>query len=422
MLKASALYIVIIISLVIGILCSSLIVAAYFYRNEFQKNFRYSRLQNNVSSGVNILLASPDTAYINGKSFSLFANEADSVYLKKVFWGLYDVGSALAFSQQDTIYRTFSIACTIDSAKWAAVYLIDEDRPISVSGKTSIIGDVYIPKAGITTAYVDNKAYQGDKRIVTGSKRNSEKKLPALSAGRLTRLQQFMQQRQPGDSSLSHTDSLSRSFLMPTKYVNFKRQPQSLSNLTLSGNIILTSDTTITLDSTVSARDILVFAKTIKVRPGFHGNCQLFARDTIAIDSNCRFEYPSCLGILRFGQSGLAPAQEYIHLGNKCIFHGIIFTYEKNESAAKPLVDLGKSVKIIGQVYSQGGLRTEDYVESAGSIFTSQFLYQDAFTRFQNYLINLTLSSKALSPYYLTADLLPAAGPKKKVLQWLEAK
>ena len=86
------------------------------------------------------------------------------------------------------------------------------------------------------------------------------------------------------------------------------------------------------------------------------------------------------------------------------------------------MIDLGKSVKITGQVYSQGAIRIKDSVEVDGSVFTSRFLYQDAFTLFENYLINVTINSKALSPYYLTGDLCPVAGQKEKVLQWLEAK
>jgi len=422
MLKASALYIVIIIALVIAVLCSSLIVAAYFYRNEYQKKFRYDHLQNNLNSGVNILLAGPDTSYNKGATFSLFNGQNDSVTLKKFFWGMYDIGASVAFSQKDTLYKIFSIGYTLDSTKWAAMYLIDEDRPVSLSGKTAITGDVYIPKAGITTAYVDNKAYQGDKRLVIGAKKNSERTLPPLSADRLLQFRQFLQQTRSGDSSISRLDSLSQSFLLPTKYFNFKKRVQNISHIQLSGNIVLTSDTTIVMDSTVLAKDIMVFAKSIKIKSGFHGNCQLFARDSINIDSNCRFAYPSCLGILRFGQPGLAPVQERIQLGKRCVCSGVIFTYEKNESALKPLVDLGKGVKVIGQIYSQGALSTKDSVEVDGSVFTSQFLYQNAFTRFQNYLINITMNAKALSPYYLTGDLCPVAGRNKKVLQWLEVK
>jgi hypothetical protein len=66
MLKASALYLVIVITLVIGVICSSLIVVAYFYREQYQRAFRYDALQNNLNSGINILINRPRQAPTNG--------------------------------------------------------------------------------------------------------------------------------------------------------------------------------------------------------------------------------------------------------------------------------------------------------------------------------------------------------------------
>lgn len=421
MLKASALYIVIIIALVIGLLCSSLIVAAYYYRAEYQKKFRYDQLVDNVGSGVNILLTSGDTAYIKEKVFSLFNKETDSVALRHVFWGLYDMGVARAFIQKDTLLRIFSFASTIDSAKWAVLYLMNEERPFSLSGKTTIRGDAFIPEAGVKEAYIDNKAYQGDKRLIIGSKHFSEKKLPELNGGRLNQFEQMITGGHPADSVLTGPDSIRRSFLLPTRWVNFKKTPQILQNRYLDGNLILLSDTSITIDSTTVLHNVLIFAKTITVKAGFKGNAQLFATDSIRIDSNCRLDYPSGLGILRFHSPKVA-SQARITLGKNTVVNGIIFTWEKEKTDLKPLIRIEKRGRVHGQVYSQGVLELQDGTEIDGSVFTSRFLYKSAFTLYENYLINTTLDSRALSPYYLTSDLLPVAKKRKKVLQWLMAK
>jgi hypothetical protein len=420
MVKASALYIVIIIALVIAVLCSSLIVAAYFYKSQYQKKFRYDQLENNVSSGVNILLAGADTTYSNGKTFSLFNGDADSVSLKRIFWGVYDIGVAEAFIQKDTLFKTFSIANIIDSSKWAALYLIDEDRSFSVSGKTRIQGDVFIPKAGVQQAYVDNKAYEGDKRLIIGKRHVSEKKLPVLAQNRLDQLGKYFNNDAKFENTLPKTDSVKSSFLLPTMIFNFKKKVQTIQNIKLSGNIILLSDTTITIDDSAILNNIMVFARAIVVKSGFRGNCQLFATDSISIESNSRFDYPSCLGVLRF-ESSMVSSPEKISIGESTDYYGVIFTYERAEKPIKPLIEIGKNVKIKGQVYSQGILELKDKTEVDGSIFTSRFLYKNTFTQFENYLINATIDSKALSPYYLTCGLLPVAAKKKKVLEWLEA-
>ena len=420
MLKASALYMVIIIALVIGLICSSLIVAAYFYKAQYQQKNRYDQLENNLQSGVNILLASEDSTYNQEKTISLFNNDADSLILKKITWGIFDIGCVKAFIQKDTLYKAFSMANAIDSSKWAAIYLIDEDRPFSLSGKTTIRGDGYIPKAGVQEAYINNMAYQGDKRLIIGNKRFSAKTLPVLNIARLNLLQQHFTSTLEGDAILPKKDSLQQSFLLPTRFFSFKKSVQTLENIKLKGNIILLSDTTITIDSTALLSNIIVFAKSIVVKSGFQGNCQLFATDSIRVEPRCVFNYPSGVGILRF-QPTASKTQEVLFIGQSSTINGAIFTYEKASNNVKPTITLGKHTKVQGQIYSQGMLQLKDTTEVDGSVFTSLFFYKSSFTLYENYLINTTINSKALSPYYLTSDLLPVAQKKKKILQWLEA-
>jgi hypothetical protein len=233
-------------------------------------------LQDNLSSGVHILLRTKDATYLQGKTLNLFNNGDDSVYLKNIHWGVYDIGIAEAFKQKDTLVNVFSTAFGIDSSKWAAIYLIDEDRPISLSGKTAITGNVYLPKAGAKAAYVDNKAYEGDKRLVVGKIHDSERNLPPLNESRLNLLAElFNMQRGPVNKNQA-MDPMIRSFRSPTQVVNLGNNPYILKNTRLSGNVILYADTLLTIDSTAILNDVLVFAKAIVVKSGFHGNCQLF--------------------------------------------------------------------------------------------------------------------------------------------------
>jgi hypothetical protein len=346
----------------------------------------------------------------------LFSSVSDSILLQKEPWGVLEVGAVRAFAQGDTIYKTFTIADPVDSSKWAAIYIADDDRPLSVSGKTQIEGNAYLPKAGIQTAYVDNKAYEGDKRLVIGQKRTSEKKLPALDITRLQELDAYFQLEgnMPGGG-----DSVNRSFLNSTKTIDFKNQAYTLNGITLKGNIVLRSDTTLTIDSSVKLDNVLVFARVIIVNEGFKGTCQMFASDSIAIGKNCHFGYPSCLGIIRSNTSKFS-VQAKITVGETSTIRGTVFTWEKNPGLLKPVIRLGKKDTIIGQVYSQDAMTLKDGCVVYGSLFTTRFLYQNTFTLYENYLINTEINSHELSPYYLGSGLLPASSKKKKILQWLE--
>ena len=416
MLKASALYLVIVIALVIGLICSSLVAVAYFYRAEYQKKFRQDRLNHNLLSGINLLLAASDAAYKEPQRIALFGSGGDSIIVQKKDWGIFDIATVRTFAQRDTIYKAFFIAGAVYSAKWAALYIADDDRPVSVSGKTRIEGTAYLPKAGIQTAYVDNKAYEGDKRLVIGGKKASDKTLPVLDAGRLGLLDSYFQQK--GDSR-NTGDSMSISYLKPTKTLDFKKQAYTLSGTQLKGNLVLRSDTALAIDSSAKLDNVLVFAPAIIVKEGFRGTCQLFATDSISVAKNCLFSYPSCLGIIRSNTGKFSP-QAKITVGEASVIEGTVFTWEKTPGALKPVIRLSKKDTISGQVYSQDGLSLKDGCVIYGSLYTKYFLYQNSFTLYENYLINAELSSRELSPYYLGSGMLPAISKKKKILQWLE--
>ncbi|NVM62219.1 hypothetical protein FHW88_000495 [Mucilaginibacter sp. SG538B] len=421
MLKASALYMVIVITLMIGVICSALIVAAYLYKSQYQAKFRIDQLRNNLNSGITILIGSKDSIYKDGHTFGLFNDDADSVTLKKTDWGIFDVCAASAFIKRDTLYKVFSLANQIDSAKWGVLYLIDEDRPVSVSGNTVIRGNAFIPKSGIRTAYVDNQAYTGDQHIVNGKTFDSERKLPPLSMARLGQLQKQLSVSPAMNNLPVGVDSIARSFLEPTVSYSFGKTAKTISHVNLKGNIILYSDTTLVIDSTARLNNVLVFARGIVVKSGFRGNCQLFATDSISVERDCKFSYPSCLGVLRFTTGNTVGLPAKLTIGDRTDCEGLIFSYQKDDKQLPPVISLGNKARVLGQIYSMGILNLRAGTTINGSVFTKRFLYQSEFTRYENYLINVSLDSRALSPYYLSSDLTPVAGRPKKILQWLEA-
>jgi hypothetical protein len=417
MLKASALYMVIVIALFISVLCASIIAAAYYYKATRQQNSRYNTLRNNISSAVNLLLANGDN-YRTEQIIGLYGSENDSVRLKQYDWGIYDIDVAWSFIQKDTLAKVFSTANTIDSTKWSAIYLIDEDRPLSVSGTTHIKGTVYIPKAGIKEAYVNNQAYTGDDRIVIGTKKNSQKALPALAGIRLKLLQEGFKNHYTTDNALIKRDSTMASFLAGARTIDFNKTPKTLSNITLSGRIILFSDTTITITSSAHLENILVFAPDIVVESGFKGTCQLFATDSIHVGKDCLLDYPSCLGLMANGEKNKTIPLINIENGSK--INGVIFSSNSNSSNKTPVISIGSNSIIKGQIYADGLLNLKDKVAVYGSVFTKRFTYQTSYTHYENYLINIDIDASRISPYYLSTSFVPGTTKEKKILQWLE--
>jgi hypothetical protein len=410
----------ILIALVIAVLCSSLITAAYIYRHHYQVKFRTDRLYYNLYSGINILLSSP-VGYSNETKRTLFDDSPDSVSLHRFEWGIFDIGIVRTFDQLDTVTRTFSIGYLPDSATWAVLYVADNDRPLSVSGKTLIRGNAWLPKAGTREAYVDNQGYEGDKKIISGGRRHdSQKQLPGPAQERLALLEKYFQGAFPNDSLFFQGDSIVNSFRMPVRYLNCGKVPKTLSHVFLKGHLVILSDTTLTIDSTARLDHILIAAQTIIVKDGFRGSCQLFATDSIHIGRGSRLEYPSCAGIV----SGARPtaAQPKVFIGEKVSMNGAVFICKKNKDTLLPLITLAKGSVISGQLYTTGIIQYQESPVINGSTYTGRFVYQKNGTIYENYLISSTADARALSPYYLGGMLLPGISKKPKILEWLERK
>ena len=419
MIRGSALYLVIIIALVIATLCSSMIVATYFYKLQQQRKFRFDRLENNLESGISIIL-SDSVYYPAEKIIDLYKNQEDTISIQKIPWGFYDLGVVKAHFQKDTLIKSFLIGSKQDSLKRWVIYLSDEERPLYVSGRTYLKGVAYLPKSGIKESYVEGISYEGDERLLIGQKQVSKETLPPLNINRLNFLEVNQSSFFNGDSSFNGISAISNSFLDQTRKFYFKNMIQIIRDISLKGNIILFSNNHITIDSTASLDNIIVFANSISIKSGFAGRVQMFAKETIIIEKHCVFKYPSAVGVIK--QKTSLNQQPRIALGDSSVFQGILFTYEKDKSDAQTLIDIGKDTRIEGEVFSRGMIRFKDGAVIHGSITANRVIYETNSTLFENYLVNTTINSELLSPYYLTSAVFSVASSKRKVLEWLDLK
>ena len=411
MLKASALYIVIIIALVTAILSASLITTAYFYRTELQKSLRYDKLLNSIQSGTALLLSADYNEYAKDVSIELNGAQPDSIILHKERWGIYDLASVKSYTLGDTVKKAFFIA--EDSPDSVAVYVSDEDRPITVSGATQITGDAVLPKAGVKQAYVDGKPYAG-KKLVYGRIRTSQRNLPALDKGRLAYLERLL--NDSTGNMLKLNDSIANSFFNPVQVIRISSSQAFLQKVNLRGKIIVFCDTTLTLSNTVNLKDILVIAPSVIVEDGFNGSCQIFARDSVIAGKNTVFNYPSCIGIIRSSSTGIQPK---ITLGRGSKFSGALFNWESSRSNLQTLISLGKSAFVSGEIYVSGFIKMEKPVTIHGKVSCNRFIVQTPATLYENYLIDITINRSLRNKYYLSSALFAGSKTDRKILKWL---
>jgi hypothetical protein len=415
MLKASALYIVIILSLVIAILSASLITTAYFYRLEYQKGLRYTRLLSNLNSGFAILLSREYNSSGEKQIIDLFGNKEDSVALQKERWGAFELGRVESFSNSERLEKVFLMGMGTGKDP-AALYLMDEDRPLSVSGTTEITGDAFLPKAGIKEAYVSGRSYKG-KKLVYGNIKTSKNSLPELDDDFIAFIQQNLEDHLT-DKPESLPDSVGNSFFNPDQVIHVTGEEARLNNKILHGRVILYSDTIVHIDKTSNLTDVIVYAPAIVMEEGFKGSCQLFAVDSIVTGKDCVFNYPSCFGVIKTKES--INIQPKIVIGSNTKFSGVLFSHEENKTDLQTLIRLGKNSLIKGEIHANGLVRMDIPVKIHGKVTCKRFIIQTEESLYENYLIDVVINRSKRNSYYLSGSLFNDNKEDYNVMKWLE--
>ncbi|PWS28864.1 hypothetical protein DHW03_03250 [Pedobacter yonginense] len=409
MVKAGALYFSILIAFFIAVISASLIMLAAHYRNAYLKSVRFERLLINLDSGLQVALAEKNDS-VAEKKIDLYGLGTDSISVQKTTWGLYSVAILKSFILQDTLKRAFIVgkACQMDSL---AIYLSDEDRPVSVSGETQIIGNVKVPKSGIRKAYVDGNPYRREEAVY-GRIGESDRSLTKPNESTISQLNRNLDLDPKKMAQLSQKDQ-ENSFFLPTRRYVLPRE--QVIDFKIHGNTIIYSDTLVHISARADLRDVMVFAPAISVEAGFKGSCQLFARDSIAVGKGAVFQYPSVLGVL--GKKKLAGRPKII-LGEQTELNGLLFAYDETKSALPLMIELGKNTRIKGEVYCPGMVKLEKGVHIDGKVSCDRFVMQTPSTLYENFLIDVFINRKARNRYYLSSGVFQSKEPNG-ILKWL---
>lgn len=414
--RASALYISLILSMLIVLICGSVLSVGYIYRMENKKQERRDRLDANMASGIAIVL-DKDFKTDALQQSSLFGEEGDSVALGKQSWGIFELGTVKAWTAADTLQKVFLIGSVMkDTLK--TLYLADEDRPLSISGKSLIRGSAFLPKSGIKAAYVENATYT-DKTLVYGSIKDSGRELPEPDAEMLKQAQTLIDEMtgEDKDPGKLDKDSTINSFFKPVKKIRLGLDEANLSRITALGNIIISCDTTLVVDAQSRLDRVILVAPHVLIKEGFRGNIQVVATDSITLGNKVQLDYPSALLVLK---NDTAKFQIRIDIGKDCKIAGHVFAYEKTRSLLMPMVAIGEGTLVKGEIYVKGYLNMGKKSAVQGSVSLIRFMARTASSLYENYLIDVQLNRPALSRYYLGSKLLNAEATQNKVLCWLQ--
>jgi len=393
MIRSSALYISLIVSLLILMICGGMLLIGYTYRMQDRKQERMLRLRRNLDSGRELLLLQTFKADTSMR-ISLFTDAdstlTDSVALEKRSWGLYEMGTVRTWQAGDTLSKSFLMAAAMEDAL-QVFYLADEDRPVSISGKSKIRGTAYLPKSGIKAAYVGGSGY-ADKTLVYGR---------ILESGR----------------TLKSTDSLAWNQLV--SWISGLDRSKYEAHVRLSSERkqeIIVADSSITVDASARLAHVILVAPYIHIESNFEGSLQALASDSISTGARVKLRYPSALAVLKPDTAGY---QVRIRLGQENLLEGQAIAYEKKRSQQMPVLEIGASSLVKGELWSRGYVTLGKNSRVEGAVSAIRLLSRIEGAIYENYLIDVTLDRPALSKYYLSNRLIQSTKKKNKVLCWL---
>ncbi len=384
-----------------------------YYRNLLLARDRIqTTLLRNAHSGMNYLLATSLPSFDQPYIFDLYGTGQDSIWLMKRRWGLFETGISRAMQGSHQQMLASLIAAQPDSTSRATLYLTDEKRSLTLAGEARLSGICYLPEAGIRTTYLEGKGFTGIQPD-TKSIRHSSSQMPGLPE----QIREQLRAQQDGYGTalpFQHlTSPLQRSFADPTLVFSTQTSTGIAGNL--RGNIVLHSTETLVLTTASQLENVIVLARKIIVEAGFQGQVQLFAQDTLEVQSGARLLYPSVTSVHPSdGHKGL------LKIAPQAIVEGIVLvstagTDESLISLFRNHLKVEKGAQIIGHVYCDGLTTFAGILY--GSLVSRRMILQTPSALYENHLMDAELCVDKRPHTFLTSPLL--AQTPKQILMWL---
>ncbi len=405
-LPAGILSLSLVISVVIAAIGSSMLVVHYYFGLKAVDYQAENKLSQNLQSGWTVLLSQfPVSAYDQEEHLDLYGEEQDSVGLLKKHWGIYDIGIVSAYHGKHIKQQMAIIGSKRDSIGTLALYLSDEQRPLSLVGNTWINGNAMIPKAGVKSAYIDRRGYQKEK-LIDGQTSFSRHELPSVNQDKIAYIASLLTGDEPITGNLGY--DYDQSFTEPTLVLGSSESVWLKKHY--AGNIMIRSKEQIIVSSKASLKDILLIAPKIIIQKGFKGNLQAIASDTIILESNVRLNYPSALVLLSENTAG-------IQLQQDVQVFGTIWMGGAQDSKPQHQLQIDKNASLEGMAYIDGYCQLEGSI--LGHLSCRKFLLKTATTLYENHLLDATINPAQLSSHYLGVADLWGTRDQTDIIQWL---
>ena len=416
--KAGALQYVLVISVIIAIIISAFISLVYLQQRMNIKHQFTKEAIAAVQLGFESL-KHQKTPYDLKTPVHFYDNEIAVSTLIKKHWGIFDLAIVNSKVKNEFFQKIGLLG--VQHSKREALYLKDNNNALVLVGKTKITGTVALPKQGVKSGNIAGVSFYGNP-LINGSRKASSSSLPQIQNIEFVKdfylnyLTNEMKSIELEDGVKIH-----QSFTNTTGLYTATK-PILLKNISLSGNIVVSSKTAIIVEASANLEDIILIAPKIKIEKNTTGNFQALARKSIEVASGCTLNYPTALILLNENDTsvqvfnGEEQTKEQIHVSKNTLVKGmVVYCSDNNTSPYKTQIQIDDSAVIKGEVYCSKNLALQGSV--FGSVYTNHFIVKKSGGVYVNHLFNGTINVKKLPIQYVG---LLINNESNSVAKWLD--
>lgn len=412
-LKGGALYIAITISILISVVLSLFILLAYFSIRSVQSNQLFNQLELSVESGFEL----SKSQYFNDNEFYNWKKmpyNSDSISIKQLTWGCFKLISVEAKNKHHSLRKCglFGTASTPDTA----LIVANLNKPIGLSGKIKFGSNCYFPKAGIKSAYVDGTSFS-ELNLLRPFVKDAPAYIPSIDANFLKNINTMQDELNIYyDSLISFLpEKLNQPFYRKT--VVLQQHALQLKNCVLKNNIKVVVSNELVVENTCQLENVLFIARKIVFKKGFKGVVHCIAKDTVLVEDECEFQYPSSFVVYDNIGKEAPYGLNGIFFGESCMFQGALLAVNNNKGDRKSIISFNKNFTFIGSAYCNNYCNIQGNIY--GTIVCESLLLQMHSAVYENHLHNAVLNPKKYCFALALSNWFDMKNSNYKCAKWL---
>lgn len=412
--KAGALQMTLFIVVIIALLLATFVIFLNTYKQfNVQTDFVIETTQN-ANKGVEYALN--NRIRLNDTTFVKLDEDYKTLKIAEDYWGFFERIFSVSSIKNLKFEKMVLVGGAQSKLDRTVLFLEDNHQPLVLVGDTRIEGLAYLPQYGIRPGQIEGHSYYGN-RLLHGNAVKSEI-FPEVMAELKAHLHSGFSNVDASYLDIGSLKSFENSFFNPLQLV-YSHDRIYLDGMTLTGHIIVQSETGIVVEASSQLNDVVLVAPRIEIKDNVVGTFQAIATTSIEVGQNCKLNYPSALVVYNECLSAENDWQNLeentITVNEGSIINGVLFwNVPSMTESYQPQVLINENVIINGEVYCNNNVELKGTVN--GAIYTSGFVARHSGSVYYNHIYNGVINVNALPREYVG---LVFESSNKSVAKWL---